>query len=57
MFHGNVRLVDFELGTNLRKRVGGGGGKEFWGGEGIEMGNQNGLFVKLLLNFTSIPFD
>ena len=26
MFHGNVRLVDFELGTNLRKRVGGGGG-------------------------------
>ena len=24
MFHGNVRLVDFELGTNLRKRVGGG---------------------------------
>ena len=25
MFHGNVRLVDFELGTNLRKRVGGGG--------------------------------
>ena len=29
MFHGNVRLVDFELGTNLRKRVGGGGVKNF----------------------------
>ena len=34
MFHGNVRLVDFELGTNLRKRVGGGGGKNFEGERG-----------------------
>ena len=34
MFHGNVRLVDFELGTNLRKRVGGGGGGKNFGGGG-----------------------
>ena len=36
MFHGNVRLVDFELGTNLRKRVGGRGGgvKNFEGERG-----------------------
>lgn len=33
MFHGNVRLVDFELGTNLRKRVGGGGGVKNFEGE------------------------
>lgn len=34
MFHGNVRLVDFELGTNLRKRVGGWGVKNFEGERG-----------------------